>query len=89
MVSTQALFNPIGGPADDNPASVVGKPVLPVLAFPVAPLAILPANVAAVGHDFAPNSFVTSIVRKSASLISREGDLGSPRRTARRAKATT
>jgi hypothetical protein len=52
----------------------------PVLAFPpqppVAPLALMPANVAAVGHDFAPNSFVTGIVRKGASLISREGDFG-------------
>jgi hypothetical protein len=80
LASTQALFNPIGGPADDNAAAVVGKPVLPVLAFPpqapVAPLAILPANVAAVGHDFAPNSFVTGIVRKGASLVSREGDFG-------------
>jgi len=80
LASTQALFNPIGGPGDDNPAAAVGNPVLPVLAFPpqppIAPLAILPANVAAVGHDFAPNSFVTGIVRKGASLISREGDFG-------------
>ncbi len=42
----------------------------------MAPLALMPANVAAVGHDFAPNSFVTGIVRKGASLISREGDFG-------------
>jgi len=80
LASTQSVFNPVGGPADDNPAAVVGKPVLPVLAFPpqlpVAPLALEPANVAAVGHDFAPDSFVHGIVRKGASLISREGDFG-------------
>ena len=78
--STQALFNPIGGPADDNAPGVVGKPVLPVLAFPpqapTAPLAILPANVAAVGHDFAPHSFVHGVVKRGASLVSREGDFG-------------
>src|SRR6267143_776006 len=28
--STQAVFNPVGGPGDDNPAAVVGKPVQPV-----------------------------------------------------------
>jgi len=80
LESTQAVFNPVGGPADDNPAAVVGKPVLPVLAFPpqlpVAPLALQPANVAAVGHDFAPDSFLHGIVRKGASLIAREGDFG-------------
>jgi hypothetical protein len=74
------VFNPVGGIADDNPAAVAGKPVLPVLAFPpqppVAPLALEAANVAAVGHDFAPNSFVHGIVKKGASLISREGDFG-------------
>jgi glucose/arabinose dehydrogenase len=80
LESTQAVFNPIGGPADDNKPAVVGKPVLPVLAFPpqppVAPIAILPANVAAVGHDFAPNSFVHGVVKRGASLVSREGDFG-------------
>lgn len=80
LASTQAVFNPVGGIADDNPAAVAGKPVLPVLAFPpqppVAPLALEAANVAAVGHDFAPNSFVHGIVKKGASLISREGDFG-------------
>lgn len=78
--STQAVFNPVGGPADDNPALDVGKPVRPVLAFPpqaiTAPLAIEPANVAAVGLDFAPNSFVTGIVKRGAALIAREGDFG-------------
>ena len=78
--STQAVFNPVGGPGDDNPAAVVGKPVLPVLAFPpqppVVPLALQAADVAAVGHDFAPDSFVHGIVKKGASLVSREGDFG-------------
>src|SRR5437660_1511914 len=95
--STQAVFNPQGGPGDDlcqppnppfpaciplvtahTPAGDV--PVQPVLAFPpqpiTAPLALEPADVAAVGHDFAPNSFVFGVVRKGASLVSREGDFG-------------
>ena len=54
--STQALYNPVGGPGDDDPAAVVGKPVLPVLAFPpqpiTAPLALEPANVAVGGPRF-------------------------------------
>src|SRR5712692_4483256 len=33
--STQAVFNPVGGPGDDFPAAVVGKPVQPLLAFPL------------------------------------------------------
>src|SRR5438132_12409550 len=32
--STQAVFNPVGGPGDDNQLAAVGKPVQPVLAFP-------------------------------------------------------
>ena len=74
------MFNPVGGPADDNPAAAVGQPVRHLLAFPpqppVAPLALEPADVAAVGHDFAPDSFVRGIVRTGASLVSREGDFG-------------
>jgi glucose/arabinose dehydrogenase len=77
--STQAVFNPVGGPADDNPAAA-GNPVLPVLAFPpqppVAPLALEPADVAAVGLDFAPQAFVGGVVKKHAVLLSREGDFG-------------
>ncbi len=80
LESTQAVFNPVGGPGDDNAPAVVGKPVLPVLAFPpqppVAPLALQAADVAAVGHDFAPDSFLHGIVKKGASLVSREGDFG-------------
>ena len=78
--STQAVFNPVGGPGDDNPAAAVGKPVLPVLAFPpqqiTAPVALEPADVAAVGLDFVPDSFVRGVVQTGAALISREGDFG-------------
>jgi len=78
--STQAVFNPVGGPGDDNPALDVGKPVRPVLAFPpraiTAPIALEPADSAAVGLDFAPDSFVHDIVKRGAALISREGDFG-------------
>ena len=78
--STQALYNPVGGPGDDNPIAVVGKPVEPVLAFPpqpiTAPIALEPADVAAVGLDFAPSAFVSGPVKKGAALISREGDFG-------------
>jgi hypothetical protein len=80
LESTQAVFNPVGGPGDDNPAAAVGKPVRPVLAFPpqpiTAPLALEPADVAAVGLDFVPDSFVTGVVRKGAALVAREGDFG-------------
>ena len=80
LESTQAIFNPIGGPADDAPIEVVGRPVKPVLAFPpqkiTAPLAILPTDVAAVGLDFAPHSFTGRVVKKGAALVSREGDFG-------------
>ena len=62
------------------PAPAGDVPVQPVLAFPpqpiTAPLALEPADVAAVGHDFAPDSFVFGVVRKGASLVSREGDFG-------------
>ena len=55
-------------------------PVKPVLAFfpqpPVAPLALEPADVAAVGVDFAPDSFFHGVVRRGAALIAREGDFG-------------
>lgn len=88
--STQALFNPKGGPADDLcPAFPVCDPRLftppqtpvgNILAFPpqqiVAPLALEPADVAAVGLDFAPNAFLGGVVKKNAVLLSREGDFG-------------
>ena len=78
--STQAVFNPVGGPGDDNPAAVVGKPVQPVLAFPpqpiTVPLALEPADVAIVGLDFVPDSFVHGPVKRGAALAGREGDFG-------------
>ncbi len=78
--STQAVFNPVGGPGDDNKAAVIGKPVQPVLASPpqpiTAPLALEPADVAIVGLDFVPNSFVHGPVKRGAALASREGDFG-------------
>jgi hypothetical protein len=96
--STQAVFNPIGGPGDDlcvpapgnppslcTPASLAlilaeDRPVKPILAFPpqpiTAPLALEPADVAAVGLDFVPDSFVSGPVKRGAALIAREGDFG-------------
>jgi len=80
LESTQALFNPIGGPADDNAAAAVGRPVAPVLAFapqPIAaPLANMAADVAAVGLDFAPRAFTGGVVKRGAALVAREGDFG-------------
>jgi hypothetical protein len=96
--STQAVFNPVGGPGDDlcvpDPTNLPSLctaasldkilteniPVKPLLAFfpqpPVAPLALEPADVAAVGLDFAPDSFVHGVVGRGAALIAREGDFG-------------
>lgn len=83
--STQSVFNPIGGGGDDLFPDVAriraeNSPVRPVLAFPprppVAPLALEPADVAAVGLDFAPASFLFGVVKKHAVLLSREGDFG-------------
>ena len=78
--STQAVFNPVGGPGDDNPAAAVGKPVRPVLKFPpqpiTSPLAIEPADVAIVGVDFVPKEFAVGVVKKGAALAGREGDFG-------------
>ena len=55
-------------------------PVGNILAFPpqpiVAPLALEPADVAAVGLDFAPAPFLRGVVKKNAVLLSREGDFG-------------
>ena len=83
--STQALFNPVCGPGDDlfpDCAAILALdiPVKAVLASPpqpiTAPLALEPADVAAVGLDFVPNSFVTGPVRRGAALVAREGDFG-------------
>ena len=82
--STQAIFNPLGGPGDDlQPASKVlaeDVPVRHVLAFPpqapVAPVGLEPTDVAVVGLDFAPRRFTGGVVHRGAALIAREGDLG-------------
>jgi len=83
--STQAIFNPIGGDADDNAPGVIGKPVLPLLLKPpqppIAPLAIEPTDVAAVGADFAPRAFAgggnpEDKVLRGDALVTREGDFG-------------
>lgn len=83
--STQAVFNPEGGPADDLFPDVDAikredVPVRHVLLFPpqepVAPLAIEPADSAVVGIDFAPPSFVHGVVKQHAALVAREGDFG-------------
>ncbi len=83
--STQAIFTPIGGPADDCEACAAGKPVLPTLLFPpqppVAPLGIEPTDVAAVGLDFAPSAFAGggnpgATVDTGDALVTREGDFG-------------
>ena len=89
--STQAVFNPVGGPGDDLCAGLApvacsaavtaaDVPVRSVLAFPpqpiTAPLALEPADVAAVGLDFVPKSFVHGVVKRGAALVSREGDFG-------------
>jgi len=85
LASTQSVFNPVGGPADDNPAAVVGKPVRPLLRFPpqlpIAPLALEAADVAAVGLDFVPDDFAGggnpgAKVGRGDALVTREGDFG-------------
>ena len=83
--STQAVFNPVGGPGDDlfpdiAKIKAVNTPVRHVFAFspqpPVAPIALEPADVAVVGLDFAPASFVQGVVKRHAVLVAREGDFG-------------
>jgi hypothetical protein len=55
-------------------------PVKHVLAYlpqqPRAPLALEPADVAVVGPDFAPDTFVHGVVKKGAAFVAREGDFG-------------
>jgi glucose/arabinose dehydrogenase len=82
--STQAVFDPQGGPSDDLGFAAKGNPrttpVKHALAFPpqapIAPLAIEPTDVAVVGPDFAPNSFVHDPLKVGAALVAREGDFG-------------
>jgi hypothetical protein len=80
LPTTQAVFNPVGGPGDDNPIAVVGKPVQDVLAFPpqpiTSPLAIEAADSSFTGIDFVPDSFARGPVERGAALYSLEGDFG-------------
>ena len=80
LPTTQAVFNPVGGPGDDNPPAVVGKPVQDVLAFPpqpiTSPLAIEAANSSFTGIDFVPDSFAQGPVQRGAALLALEGDFG-------------
>ena len=80
LPTTQAVFNPVGGPGDDNPPAVVGKPVQPVLAFPpqpiTSPLAIEAADSSFTGIDFVPDSFAQGPVQRGAALYALEGDFG-------------
>ncbi len=85
LESTQAVFNPVGGPADDCELCAKGKPVRNLLQFPpqppIAPLALEPADVAAVGLDFVPTPFAGggnpgTAVSQGDALVAREGDFG-------------
>ncbi len=82
LPSSQAVFNPVGGPSDDdcNPPGPQCVPIRNVLAFPpqpiTAPLAIEAANSSFTGIDFAPKSFVGGPVRRGAALYALEGDFG-------------
>jgi glucose/arabinose dehydrogenase len=67
-------------PADIARIKAENIPVRHVFAFPprppVAPLALEPADVAAVGLDFVPKSFEGGVVKRHAVLVAREGDFG-------------
>jgi glucose/arabinose dehydrogenase len=82
--STQRIFIPDGG-GGDNPAATAGQTVHHLLQVPpqrpVAPLAIIPADVAAVGLDFVPKEFAGrgnpgNKVENGDALVTREGDFG-------------
>jgi len=85
LPSSQAVFNPIGGPSDDLWPDVAkiqkeDVPIRDVLAFPpqqiTAPLAIEAADSSFTGIDFVPDSFVRGPVQRGAALYSLEGDFG-------------
>jgi hypothetical protein len=82
LPSSQAVFNPIGGPSDDNcnPPGPQCVPIKDVLAFPpqpiTSPLAIEGADSSFTGIDFVPDAFVGGPVRPGAALYSLEGDFG-------------
>ena len=92
LPTSQAVFNPVGGPSDDlcqTPSSFPAciptilkfdVPIRDVLAFPpqqiTSPLAIEAADSSFTGIDFAPKSFVLGPVLPGAALYSLEGDFG-------------
>jgi len=92
LPSSQAVFNPLGGPSDDLcqapnsfPACVptvlhFDVPIRDVLAFPpqqiTSPLAIEAADSSFTGIDFVPKSFVRDPVEDGSVLYSLEGDFG-------------
>jgi hypothetical protein len=81
LASSQAVFNPIGGPADDVQPSPPGMVPIPnVLAFPpqpiTSPLAIEAADSSFTGIDFVPDSFAVGPVKRGAALYALEGDFG-------------
>lgn len=82
--STQRIFIPDAG-GGDNPAATAGQTVRHLLLVPpqrpVAPLAIMPADIAAVGLDFVPREFAGGgnpglKVESGDALVTREGDFG-------------
>src|SRR6516165_8676674 len=82
LSTSQALYNPIGGPADDdcNPPGPQCVPIRDVLAFPpqqiTQPLSNEGADSSFTGIDFVPDVFVRDPVRPGAALYSLEGDFG-------------
>jgi hypothetical protein len=80
LASSQAVYNPVGGPADDVPVSPADIPIRDVLAFPpqtiTSPLALEAADSSFTGIDFVPNSFAVGPVQRGAALYSLEGDFG-------------
>ena len=82
LPSSQAVFNPIGGPSDDNcnPPGPQCVPIADVLKFPpqqiTAPLAIEGADLSFTGIDFVPDAFVAGPVQPGAAVYTLEGDFG-------------
>ena len=80
LASSQAVYNPVGGPADDVPVSPADIPIRDVLAFPpqpiTSPLALEAADSSFTGIDFVPNSFAVGPVNRGAALYTLEGDFG-------------
>jgi hypothetical protein len=80
LASSQAVYNPVGGPADDVPPSANDIPIRDVLAFPpqpiTSPLALEAADSSFTGIDFVPDSFAQGAVKRGAALYALEGDFG-------------